>query len=128
MNDAQDIRVTLRNKGFIRQPDGSYSKADPLASRPLDAIAQHDVGGALVKAPPDEAGGPPRLVLRFTRFSCAPLDFDNGAGGCKFLCDALRYEKMIPDDDPGSIDFQFRQVKVNTRAEEGTMIEIERPC
>ena len=30
----------------------------------------------------------------------------------------------IPDDNPGTIDFQFRQVRGKTRAEEGTMIEL----
>jgi hypothetical protein len=121
----EDIRVTLRQKGFIRQPDGSYSKADSLAPRPSHPVVEHDAGRALVNAPPDEAGRGPRLVLRFTRFAVSLLDFDNGAGGCKFLCDALRYEKLIPDDDPGSIDFQFRQVKVDTFAEEGVEIVIE---
>ena len=123
----EDIRVTLRQKGFVRQPDGSYTKVDSLASRPSHPVVEHNVGGTLVSAPPDEAGRGPRLVLRFTRFACALLDFDNGAGGCKFLCDALRYEKLIDDDDPGTIDFKFRQVRVGTRAEEGMFIEVERP-
>jgi len=37
---------------------------------------------------------------------------DNGAGGCKPLLDAIRYEGLIPDDDPTTIDFEFRQYQV----------------
>jgi hypothetical protein len=40
------------------------------------------------------------------------LDVDNGAGGCKPLLDAIRYEGLIPDDDPSSIEFNFRQYQV----------------
>jgi hypothetical protein len=38
MNDAQDIRVTLRAKGYIRQPDGSYSKVASGLARPCGEL------------------------------------------------------------------------------------------
>jgi len=52
------------------------------------------------------------------------LDADNYAGGCKPLIDQLRYAKLIEDDDPETIEITFRQVKVKTKAQEMTTIEI----
>jgi hypothetical protein len=48
---------------------------------------------------------------------------DNGAGGCKALLDAIRYEDLIPNDDPSVIDFYFTQEKVK-RPFIGTQITI----
>ena len=56
------------------------------------------------------------------------LDADNFAGGCKPLIDQLRYAKLIADDDPETVEILFRQVKVETKAEEMTQIEITRSC
>ena len=120
-----DIRCVLRNKGYVRMPDGSYSKVTSMASRLPNAQPQHDVGRTLVSAPPDETGSPPRVTVRVTRFSCAALDLDNFAGGTKYVIDAMRHEKLIDDDNPNVIDLVFRQVRVNARADEGTMIEID---
>ena len=63
---------------------------------------------------PPQEGGPagPRYRVTITRYGSKLLDIDNGAGGCKPLLDAIRYEGLIPDDDPGTIDFVFRQQKV----------------
>jgi len=40
MNTQEDIRIVLRQKGYFRQEDGSYSKAAPVESSP--AGADHD--------------------------------------------------------------------------------------
>lgn len=42
----------------------------------------------------------------------------------KFLIDALRYEKLIPDDSPDHIILEVRQKKVAHKSEEGTLVEI----
>ena len=42
MTDAQDIRVVLRNKGFIRQSDGSYSKVAPGLARPCRELQKQE--------------------------------------------------------------------------------------
>ena len=88
---------------------------------------QHDAGPAPLDNDPDQAGGPagPRYRVTITRYGAKLLDVDNGAGGCKPLLDAMRYEGLIPDDDPGSIDFVFRQQKVKTK-ERRTEILLER--
>jgi hypothetical protein len=125
MNDAQDIRVALRAKGFVRQPDGSYSKVAPLAPAVSHPVVERDVRPALEASPPAQEGGASRLTVRITRHACRVLDADNFAGGTKHLVDALRHERIIPNDDPASIRLEFEQVHVNHRAEEGVEIVIE---
>lgn len=120
-----DLRVTLRAKGYVRQPDGSYSKADSVVAAPSHAVVKHDAGKTLVETAPDEESRAERLTVRITCHACRVLDADNFAGGCKYIIDAMRHERLIPNDDPASIRLEFEQVHVRTRAEEGTMIEIE---
>ena len=52
------------------------------------------------------------------------LDIDNLYGGVKWFVDALRYEGVIQDDDPESIALTVSQVKVKTKQEQRTEIEI----
>jgi hypothetical protein len=74
--------------------------------------------------PKGESPRPPRTRLRIERKSVRLLDADNFAGGCKPLIDQLRYAKLIPDDDPESVEILFVQSKVKTKKEEMTQIEI----
>jgi len=71
--------------------------------------------------------GVQRVIVRFIGFRVRPLDPDNFAGGCKDLLDGLRHSGLIPGDEPWKIDFQTRQEKVKTYAEEKTVIEIQYP-
>ena len=112
----------LRKLGYRQNPDGSFShtstagiphaKPQPAPRPALDAPAK--------RKGPRQA----RTTLVITRRSCSLLDADNFAGGCKPLIDQLRYAKLIEDDDPETIEILFRQVKVKTKAEEMTHIEI----
>lgn len=78
------------------------------------ALTQHHARKKPLDSNQAEKGGAtsPRYRVTITRFGSKLLDIDNGAGGCKPLLDAIRYEGLIPDDDPGTIDFVFRQQKV----------------
>jgi Holliday junction resolvase RusA-like endonuclease len=78
----------------------------------------------LVTLPKTKTTGGNRTRIRITRFSTKPLDCDNYAGGCKPIIDELRYAKLIQDDDPETIEVDFRQIKVKTKNEEHTEIEI----
>lgn len=132
MNETE---LSLQRNGWVKQSDGSWSKPvkgtdfswvnPPVASRLPDAFAKRPTPLPLEKSTSDEKGGQARTIVRITRFACRSIDFDNGAGGCKALVDAMRYENLIKDDAPEFIDFQFRQVRVKTRKEQGTLIEIE---
>lgn len=122
----------LRKLGYIQLPDGSYSKApavSPTHNSPAlpNAISQPTARQTLVSPPQRKEKGSTRIIVCITRRSCHVLDLDNFAGGCKPLIDQLRYAKLIPDDDPQSIELQFVQEKVKTRLEEETIIDIRNP-
>ena len=89
----------------------------PIAPDPdglQHAQPKHNAGAKLLDPDKSQKGGKgrPRFCVTITRFGSRPLDVDNGAGGCKPLLDAIRYEGLIPDDDPSSIEFIFRQYQV----------------
>lgn len=79
-----------------------------------DTQPKHDAGTKLLDPHKAQKGGKgrSRFCVTITRYGSRPLDVDNGAGGCKPLLDAIRYEGLIPDDDPATIEFQFRQYQV----------------
>lgn len=79
---------------------------------------------ALEQLPAEQAGNGPRAHLRIERRACRLLDLDNFAGGCKALIDCLKEAGFLADDDPGSVEITFAQVKVATRKEEGTAIHL----
>jgi hypothetical protein len=66
----------------------------------------------------------PRRVVRITSYRRRLLDFDNLAGGCKYFLDSCKYAGLIPDDGPECITLEVSQVRVKTKAEERTELEI----
>jgi len=64
----------------------------------------------------------PRFCVTITSYRCRLLDADNLCP--KFLIDALRYKGLIPDDSPDHIILEVRQQKVDSKAKEGTLVEI----
>ena len=87
---------------------------------------QHNAGSEPLDPHAAQSGGQAgaRYRLTITRYGAKLLDIDNGVGGCKPLIDALRYEGLIPEDDPGTIELIFRQRKVS-KNERRTEIVIE---
>lgn len=65
---------------------------------------------------------PPRIKLHviLTMYRCRLLDADNAA--CKCVIDQLRYANLLKNDDPDSMALTIQQVKVKTKAEEGTKL------
>ena len=108
-------------KGYQLNQDGSYS---PNTKRLLNTLTKHAPKQTLepLRERKETCGN--RTHIRITRYSCRPLDCDNFAGGCKPTLDQLRYAKLIKDDSPEDIEVDFRQIKVKTKAEERTEIEI----
>jgi hypothetical protein len=96
----------------MESPDPVSDKFDP--ARLHHAQPEHDAGPQPLDPDQAQEGGKrrPRWRVVITRYGSRPLDVDNGAGGCKPLLDAIRYEGLVPDDDPTTIDFQFRQYQV----------------
>lgn len=114
----------LAELGFIRQPDGSYSKPPQIVvGRISHSISQRPTRAALDNPQFGKEKGQERIVLRIVRKSPRLLDADNFAGGCKPLIDQVRYAGLIPDDSPDKVEIVFVQEKVK-KGEEGTLIEI----
>lgn len=64
----------------------------------------------------------PAYRVTLTLFRCNFIDPDNAF--VKPLVDQLRYHRLIPNDDPETIELTVRQRKVAHRRDEGTGIEI----
>ena len=111
----------LAAKGYQLNQDGSYShKSQGLPN----TFAQQALKQTLDALREREEARSRRTRIRITRYSCRPLDCDNYAGGCKPIIDQLRYAKLIKDDSPEDIEVEFKQVKVKTKTQERTEIEI----
>lgn len=68
------------------------------------------------------ATGKRRLTVE--RHGKGRLDLDNLSGGAKGLIDAVRYQRLILDDDAGSCELVFRQV-VSRKIEPHTVLILE---
>jgi len=112
------------SESFLRQ----LVKNPPMVTRLRDPEPKLNAGPKPLDHNQDEKGSPARtsgrVKVTIIRHGISLLDFDNGAGGCKALVDALRYENLIVNDDPGSIEFVFTQKRV-ARKNKGTEIIIE---
>lgn len=115
----------LKELGFIRQSDGSYSRRPnkPVAARLSHAVLKPVARPTLDRAEHREEKGQERITLRITRRAARLLDADNFAGGCKPLIDQVRYAGLIPDDSPDKVEITFTQQKVK-KGQEGMLIEI----
>ena len=110
----------LRQLGYRQNPDGSFSHTSTLPHAKPQPVARPALDGPARR----EETRQNRITLCITRHATKLLDADNFAGGCKPLIDQLRYAKLIPDDDPETVEILFRQTKVKTKAEERTEVEI----
>lgn len=120
MNETQEAQGLQAVPAAPRRPPGDRPRRlrhpkleHDAGAEPLDPHAAQSRG---------QAGARYRLTI--TRYGAKLLDIDNGVGGCKPLIDALRYEGLIPEDDPGTIELIFRQRKV-AKDERRTEILIE---
>ena len=125
MNLTHDYLIKI---GYQCNPDGTYTKSVSMSSWIPHAKPQPAPRQTLDHAGTRESPRKARTTLIITRSACSLLDADNYAGGCKPLIDQLRYAKLIADDDPETVEILFRQVKVKTKAEEMTKVEITRSC
>ena len=116
----------LKALGYRQNPDGSYSHTSTSGiPHPKPQPAPRTT---LVNPREGKDQSKNRVTLVITRSAVSLLDADNFAGGCKPLIDQLRYAKLIADDDPETVEILFRQIKVKTKAEEMTKVEISRSC
>src|ERR1044071_5740933 len=112
---AEYLRRQVRNRG-------RNQAVRPIPDAQLEPDAQHEQVGEGCRKAPDRS----RYRVGFDCHVCRLLDVDNLCGSVKWACDILRAANLIPEDNPAAIDLEVRQTKVATRAEECTLITIER--
>jgi hypothetical protein len=116
--------ATLIAKGFVRMPDGSYTKVAPVAQGVCAAKPEYDQVQTLELCAKNKARGVGRARVRFVRCGTHRLDRDNAFGSIKNLLDGLVKAALIPGDSEEEIELIVEQKTVK-RAEIGTLIEIE---
>lgn len=123
MNEQQFTNHSIIAKGFVPDGRGGWHKPKNRGQAPQPEPKRHD------QRPPNEVGAPQaqnprRYLVRITCYRLRLLDKDNLYGGCKFFVDALRYARIVREDDPEAIDLQISQVKVKSEDLERVEIEI----
>lgn len=124
----EDIRIALRRKGYVRQPDGSYSLTDHRDTGMGASIVQRQPSLAREHAPEARSMGAPviRPRVTITMYRCGkPLDKDNKWIAPKAILDGLVQALELPGDSESQIDYHVEQVRVAHRNEQQTMIEIQ---
>ena len=86
------------------------------------AIVEPGALSPLASRPQNEAGGTGRVCVTITVATTRLRDPDNTV--VKWLVDAMRYAGIIRDDAETDILLNVRQVKVKTKAQQGTLIEV----
>lgn len=94
-------------------PRNSPSQPERLPDKALEVVQR-----------PQERMGE-RIVLRITCYRVSLQDPDNGL--FKPLVDQLRYAAIIPEDNHTTIKLETDQVRVKTKKEEGTKVEVIYP-
>jgi hypothetical protein len=114
--------TSIVHDAIARSP-GCAGPLEDLAARLLDPQLERAPGKGPVGDPAKKTGGAKRIKVVVCRRGSRLIDCDNLAGGCKAIIDALRYEGLLADDNPESVDLEFRQEKVK-RGDMGTEITL----
>lgn len=120
----EDLNPKHREEAMSQMAKKPYDHTPLTPARLSDALTKHFTADESLAADAREEMRRGRFEVRIIRRSTNLLDKDNLYGGVKFACDALRYAKLIREDDPESIELIVTQEKVKTRKEIGTIIEI----
>lgn len=113
---------------ILRQPNYTLGHAQSypaVAPAIPHALIEPDAWENPLGAEQDEGGCQASITVRIERRGTKLLDKDNLYGSVKFLADALRYQGLIPADDPEAINLFVTQKKVK-KDQTGTLIQITR--
>jgi hypothetical protein len=109
-------------------PRASRSTIAANLDRPLpNSQPQRHPTPALERATARKEKSLGRVIVRFTGYRVRPLDPDNFAGSVKDLLDGLRRVNLIDGDEPWRIKLETEQIKVATKAEQRTVIDLFYP-
>ena len=138
----------LKSLGFSPQPDGTWSKSEPLARLPQsqpqsDPQAKHQTKASRQKADAGcmgnsskndknasksrekEVKGIKIAAVSITGYRRRFLDDDNFRGGLKALRDQIA-DYIGLDDSEKFVRWKYYQVKVENKDEEGTAVRIKK--
>lgn len=101
---AEGLIVAARNRPC--QPERVPDQALEVVQRPQEGVGQ-------------------RITVRITCYRVRLQDPDNGL--FKPLVDQLRYAAIISEDNHSTIKLETDQVRVKTKKEEGTKVEVIYP-
>lgn len=98
-----------------------------MAARIPHPKSKRDQRPPLEPIPQAQDGSGQRVIIRYRRFTTAPLDAENFAGSTKALTDLLRtvFDRDIADDSPEFVEIHHAQTRVRSRDEEGTWVTLE---
>lgn len=105
-NGKPQIGTALDSRSAPRQPERIPDQALEVVRHPQEGVGQ-------------------RIVVRITCRRVSLQDPDNAL--VKPLVDQLRYAGIIPEDDSKTIKLETDQIRVRTKKEEGTEIEVIYP-
>lgn len=86
------------------------------------AVVECSVGDGTLATPKTEASHTGRFLVSVTSYRRRMLDEDNLSE--KYFCDLCRYAGIIPDDTPDRTQIKVSQIKVASKAEEKTVVEV----
>lgn len=109
----------------ITQRRGYHLSSYALPTGICNPKPKQDAGVPSLGTNQDEEGGAERFRVRITRRGARLLDADNLGGSVKFVLDALRYNNVIPEDNPAAIELEVSQ-EVAAKKDRGTLIQVER--
>lgn len=124
----------LKAKGYHQQPDGSWSKANPVLgkvptgkhaqqTRALEPKAQKARKGSIGRKRGNRKHQPPEIIVTMTAMIPRYFDDDNLAGALKPIRDEIA-DWIGIDDGDGRIRWECGQV--GTQGEPGVMVKVQR--
>jgi hypothetical protein len=108
----------------MERGSSSFKRANQTNSQVSDSKPERHQKATLGSSSEGEKEGTPRVIVRFIGYRVRPLDPDNFAGSIKDLLDGLRHAALISGDEPWRITLQTYQIKVHSKSQERTEIEI----
>lgn len=123
---TQDADAWFIANGFVKQPDGSWSKPKrtvPRVRKEACPEPESSVPDAQIHKAQREAIYPGRVLVSVTSYCCGTQrDSDNICP--KYFLDCCRYAGLIRDDCPGTVQLTVKEERVSTKKEEGCEIVI----
>lgn len=118
-----DYELALRNKGFTKQPDGSWSKTSPYPRSDVsNAERQRNPGNEpMASAPPANINSKRRLV-RLTSLRYRLIDARNLWD--KYFVDSLVSAGILIDDSPRWCQVEVSQILIPSDSIERVLIEV----